>query len=270
MPASYTRTFAEHTMITRRGMTLGGMLTLSGGYCRVCAAAGEAEASGCVVAAEFPDQLFAGTPTAETPAARLNPAFFDSISLSSGNKALDYALAQTLARITDAFQVLPGFVFYRDRNDANSFATPRRRFPRTDGTILFGTRFLHQLLSRHDNPEIALTSICAHEFAHILQFKRGLLASLLEGQPTTRRCELHADFFAGYFAGMRKKEKPEYPAAVFAVTLSSLTTGANYRHHHGTPQQRAAAIMRGFEASYRERRSLDDAIDLSMTYAASV
>ena len=163
--------FAERGMITRRDAALGGLLTISGGWCGVCSAASAREPSGCVVAADFPDQFFAGT-----PADRLNSAYFDRISLGSGNKALDYALAQTLSRITDAFSVLPGFVFYDDRDRVNSFATPRLRFPSTDGTILFGTRFLRRILSGHDNPEVALTSICAHEFAHILQFKRGLLS----------------------------------------------------------------------------------------------
>ena len=265
MPAVSTRTFAEHVMITRRNVILGGPLTISGGWCGVCAAGSVTEPAGCVVAADFHDQFFA-----RTPADRLNSAYFDRILLGSGNKTLDYALAQTLSRITDVFRVLPGFVFYDDRDRVNSFATPRLRFPGTDGTILFGTRFLKQLLSGHDNPEVALTSICAHEFAHILQFKRGLLSPLIEGQPTIRRCELHADFFSGYFAGVRKKDKPDYPAAVFVVTLSSLTADGNYRRNHGTSQERATAIIRGFETSYREQRSLDDAIDLSMQYIASV
>src|SRR5262249_7869550 len=62
-----------------------------------------------------------------------------------------------------------------------------------------------------------------------LQFKRGLLPPLIDGQPTIRRCELHADFFSGYFAGVRKKDKPDYPAAVFVVTLSSLMADGNYQ-----------------------------------------
>src|SRR5262249_39430619 len=89
MPAVSTRTFAEHVMITRRNVILGGPLTISGGWCGVCAAASVMEPAGCVVAADFQDQFFA-----RTPADRLNTAYFERISLGSGNKALDYALAQ--------------------------------------------------------------------------------------------------------------------------------------------------------------------------------
>jgi hypothetical protein len=249
-------------MIARRDVVLGGVLAMLSG-CRATASA--SESTGCVVAGQKADLLFASS-----PAEALNPDYFNRIYIGSGDKALDFALAQTLSRITEALDVLPGVLFYDDRDSANSFATPRLRFPKTDGTILLGTRFLKKMLSRPQDPEIALTAICAHEFGHVLQFKRGLLDRLLAGEPTVRRCELHADFFAGYFAGKRKKQMPNYPAAVFAVTLSTLKISGFLRRNHGTPTQRAAAIVRGFEASYREGRSLDDAVALSMEYVATV
>src|SRR5262249_35993307 len=37
------------------------------------------------------------------------------------------------------------------------------------------------------------------------------------GQSTVKRSELQADYFAGYFAGHRKRERPTYPAAVVAL-----------------------------------------------------
>jgi hypothetical protein len=41
------------------------------------------------------------------------------------------------------------------------------------------------------------------------------------GQSTVRRVELHADFLAGYFAGIRKRSRESYPAEVFAAMLHS-------------------------------------------------
>jgi hypothetical protein len=38
------------------------------------------------------------------------------------------------------------------------------------------------------------------------------------------------------------------------------------RTHHGTPDERAAAIVRGFETSYKERRSFADAIGIGVNY----
>ena len=53
--------------------------------------------------------------------------------------------------------------------------------------------------------------------SHIAQYKHGVYERLV-GQD--RR--VHADFLAGYFAGRRKLETSDFPAAVFAVTQSNL------------------------------------------------
>jgi predicted metalloprotease len=112
-----------------------------------------------------------------------------------------------------------------------------------------------------------LASVCAHEFGHILQFKRQLPRRVLAGQSTVKRLELQADLFAGYFAGVRKRERPDYPAAVFAVTkhLGGDFTNPN---HHGTPDERAGAVVRGFEAAFRERLDFEAMIDMSLHYVA--
>jgi hypothetical protein len=40
--------------------------------------------------------------------------------------------------------------------------------------------------------------------------------------------------------------------------------------HHGTPDERGAAIVRGFEASYNEGKSLGEAIEESTRYVLSL
>ena len=114
-------------------------------------------------------------------------------------------------------------------------------------------------------------AVCAHEFGHILQFKHGLIRKVNEGQPTVKRSELQADYFAGYFAGLRKRERPEYPAAVVAVTQFSVGDhGVTNKNHHGTPKERGAAVVRGFEAAFRQNKNLSEAIQESTAYVMSL
>ncbi len=72
-----------------------------------------------------------------------------------------------------------------------------------------------------------------------------------------KKLELHADFLAGYFASLRKLEKPNFKAAVYADTqhkFGDFSTGS--QDHHGTPEERASAIVQGFKTAVNERRNL--------------
>jgi hypothetical protein len=193
----------------------------------------------------------------------------EPIIASSGDREFDYALAQTLSQITDTFQVLPGFAYYNDFDGPNALATPVVRMARADGTVLFGQRYLKKLLGWPEQPDVAVTAVCTHEFGHILQIKLGLKPIIHAGQATMKRLELHADYLAGYYAGALKLKKPGYRAAVFATTqYSAGDLGVNSPGHHGTPDERAAAVVRGFEVAYRERRNLSDAIQIGVNYVS--
>jgi hypothetical protein len=88
---------------------------------------------------------------------------------------------------------------------------------------------------------------------------------------SSQRSELQADFLAGYFAGRKKLERPEFPAAVFATTLFEFGgLDPTSKGHHGTHQERAAAVVRGFEVAYKEKRRLADAIQISVNYVMSL
>ena len=254
-------------MITRRETILGGLLTIAwGSRTSMCAAQATRirRTAGCMLDDDEAEQFLA-TSTAQ----QLYSTGNEPIVASSGDRAFDYALAQTLSRIADVLQVLPGFAYFDDFDEPNAFATSRRRMARADGTVLFGERYLRYMLSSPEHPDVAVTAVCAHEFGHILQYKRGIARVLRAGQATAKPVELHADYLAGYYAGMRKLQKPDYPAAVFAT--SSHASG-DYRihspNHHGTPDERAGAIVRGFEVAYHERRSLADAIRIGINYVS--
>jgi hypothetical protein len=193
----------------------------------------------------------------------------EPIIASSGDREFDYALAQTLSRLSDTFRVLPGFAYFDDFDSPNAYATRVVRMARADGTGLFGQRYLKKWLAWPEHPDVAVTAVCAHEFGHILQYKLGLKPIILAGQATVKRLELHADYLAAYYAGALKLKKSNYPAAVFATQKYSVGNwNVNSPKHHGTPNERAAAIVRGFEVAYRERRNLSDAVQIGVNYVA--
>jgi hypothetical protein len=195
----------------------------------------------------------------------------EPIIASSGDREFDYALAQTLSRISDTFGVLPGFAYYDDYDGRNAYASSAVRMARADGTVLFGQRYLKACLSQPEHPDVAVTAVCAHEFGHILQYKFNLKKTILAGQQTVKRMELNADYLAGYYAGAWKLKRRNYPAAVFATQqYSAGDLNVNNPRHHGRPDERAAAIVRGFEVAYRERHNLADAVQIGVRYVSTL
>lgn len=189
---------------------------------------------------------------------------------TSGDKDFDAALAQTLAKISSCLNVSPGFAYYDDYDGANAFASRERRLSGDDGTVLFGQRFLKQLMAAPESPEVAVAGVCAHEFGHILQYKLRYDEVLTDGQPTAKRLELNADFYAGYFAGVRKRELPSFPAAVIAMTqYNSGDEMLKNPQHHGTREERGKAIVKGYETAYDNKKSLLDAIKIGMEFVTS-
>ena len=189
----------------------------------------------------------------------------------SGDKNFDIALAHTLAKASRILEVLPGFAYYDDYDGLNAYATSEVRLQRVDGTVLFGQGLLRKLMNQRENPSVGVAAVCAHEFGHILQFKRGLSDIVLSGQRTVKRLELQADFFAGYFAGRRKLERASFPAAVVAVTQAGVgDEDVDHPQHHGTPQERGAAVVAGFKAAFESKLSLAEAITSSTAYVSSL
>lgn len=272
MPAGASLTFAEDkTVLLRREVVAGGLVSLIWGVhvCRTCAAQGNRRERilGCSIPADRAPGFFSSATESRVFVNGNEPMI-----PHSSDRAFDFALAQTLARLSKTFDVLPSFAYFDDFDQPNAYATPaRRQNGGPDGTVLFGKRMLQNLLQRPEHPDVAVAAVCAHEFAHILQFKRRLDRPLQPPGASVRRVELQADFFAGYFAGLRKRERPDFPAAVFATTKHSL--GDDHIHaseHHGTPDERAAAITQGFERGFRGIHNLSEAISFAVAYAQSV
>lgn len=268
MPDYNSISAAKVDMPTRREVVASGLLTViwSSIPCLCSAQAPrQRHTFGCVLADDEAEQYLATSTTQQ-----LFTTGNEVIIASSGNREFDYALAQNLSHVTDVFQVLPGFAFYDDFDGPNAFATPIKKMARADGTVLYGKRFLQKGLSERESPDAVVAAVCAHEFGHILQYKLGIEKPLRAGQPSVKRLELHADFLAGYFAGIRKLKNPKFPSAVFATSQYAIGDGfINNPNHHGTPEERAAAVVRGFETGYRERRSIGDAVEIGIKFVSA-
>lgn len=252
----------------RREVILGGALTIlwSVTGCPCSAQTISKRRPGCTVDADEAQQFFQKANSEILTATGTEP-----VVPTSGDRDFDYALAHTLSRMTDVFGVLPGFGYYDDAQSPNAYATPAVRMQSADGTVLFGRRLLRETLAEREHPDVGVSAVCAHEYAHILQYKMKLMDRLQSGQPTVKRIELHADYLAGFFAGVRKLQKSDYPAAVYATKAHSIGDFMfTDRNHHGTPDERAAAIVAGFNASFRERKTFAQGIETGLNYVQSV
>jgi len=192
-------------MWTRRETIVGGALILAFGA-HNCACANAAVAShsrGCQLADTDFNQIYPeGTPTS-----RITED--DPIIYKSGDSAFDFALAQTLGKISEMFKVTPGFAYYDDTGSENAYATPRVRMKNAagnaeDGTVLFGLNLFRRLRKEREAPEVLIAGVCAHEFGHILQFQYGLIDIVDRGQATTKKVNCKLTILRG---GLREIEK---------------------------------------------------------------
>jgi hypothetical protein len=166
---------------------------------------------------------------------------------TSGDDVLDRALGRTLVDLSQEFDVYPGFSFYDDYDAPNAWATPYTLLNNGQGTVLFGINLLHTQLDAHADGDIAVLGICAHEFGHIIQFFSPYYWGLREAHATAKLVELHADFLAGYFVARRRERFPDMRLQGLGAAWEAMGDVLyNDRQHHGTSEERLAAIEEGF------------------------
>jgi hypothetical protein len=189
----------------------------------------------------------------------------------SGNNDFDRALAVSLKMISETFSVLPGFAF-SERVIRNAFASPRKDLGRNDGSVVFGNSLYREIMNSKEHPEVGILTVCAHESGHIAQFKYGIDTRLVQCPDCrVKRLELHADFLAGYFAGRRKLERSDFPAAVFAKTQDNFGDD-HYGSptHHGTQRERGEAVVAGFSSAFRDRQDFPTALEVGLNYVRRI
>lgn len=68
-----------------------------------------------------------------------------------------------------------------------------------------------------------------------------------------------------------KLRKPDFPAAVFALTQYTFgDKDYGDPRHHGTPQQRGEAVVAGFRAAFYDRLTFAAALEKGVIYVHSI
>ncbi len=236
----------------RRDLIIGGVTLASHPFWGCTCGSAQEPQRGCYVSDDALRQKLGVTDSGWSFNLETDPTFG-----GSGDKDFDRALAQTLSRLTDLFSILPGFAFFNEDEGPNAFASPSQRLGRGDGSVVFGQQLLKKLMSATEYPAARVAAVCAHEFGHIVQFKRGIDRVLVGADRRVKRLELHADYLTGYFAGTRRLAWNDFPAAVFAdAQFNAGDNMTSHPNHHGTARERGEAVSAGYFAAYRDKENL--------------
>lgn len=162
-----------------------------------------------------------------------------SVSSSSGNATIDIVSNQEVQQLRAMFLVNPKFYFFIENGSPNAFATSEvddNGFP--DGTVLFGLRLHNKELPKSIGGT-TIPMIMAHEFGHILSFK---LRLPFQGKYQ----ELWADYCAGAYMFYRQFWKQTDVNATLRTFFEIGDYAYNSPSHHGTPQERYQAVLKGY------------------------
>lgn len=252
-------------MITRRTMLLGGALEIIFLHVPFSCACSDSHSSGCDISG-----VNLGSVLGNTSVKKLREQ--GQLLPSSGDKNLDRALAITLAKLVKIFGVLPSFVFADESIGDVAFASKSNELGRDDGVVVIGQGYLRKLKQQDSQTfDAILAAVCAHEFGHIAQWKYGVTEKLTKNSITVKPVELHADFLVGYFAGIRKLERSNFPAQLLA--LGQYKVGdiwSDSEQHHGTPEERGAAVVEGYKSSYISHHDFNTAFYRGMDYVIGI
>lgn len=180
------------------------------------------------------------------------PALVDGSTRTTGDLELNRRLDQALQRLASTFGVWPQVGFYDDGDQPNALAISYAKAGRPHYAVVFGKTYFRQMFA-YDPSGITFLQTAAHEFAHIWMYKSGGLDALLEGHPTVKRAELHADYLSVYYLGLRKRNNPG--ASFRSAGLKRWESGDRFHqdpHHHGTPRQRLEAAEAGFILGFKD------------------
>ena len=190
----------------------------------LCSAHAKARPTGCWLSSADGSDEIAGT------------------AFSSGREDVDKFCWSELARLKTAFRLNPSFNFYDDATSPNAFASQASLdASKPDGALFVGISLATSIYDRHhDRGALPLVGVLAHEFGHLLQFKKGLSSDW------GVHFELSSDYLAGWYLAQTRPNLPaskDDVASLFA-SLGSTTAFAN-ADYHGSPKQRSRMLLYG-------------------------
>jgi hypothetical protein len=175
------------------------------------------------------------------------------------------ALVRAVNRLATTFEVEPPFEFYDDADGPNARAIwPTADLPKS--AVIFGRR-LYGTLMQEDPSGAAVLGVLAHEYGHVALYMRPEAFKQFSSFPTAMRAELHADYLAGYYLGLRKREVPSVSLFKAGALIWNLgDTLFNDDDHHGSPVDRNRAAEAGFLLGYRVAPAFKQAFDYATNF----
>ncbi len=181
---------------------------------------------------------------------------------TSGIPQADYAFTREVVQfMMPIFRLNPGSAFYDDSRSPNAFATPESLLGMPNGTIGFGVNLLRQLFANFSGRSTlsmgdhAATAIFAHEFGHIAQFVNAFPVSL------GKIPELHADYMAGWYTGIRAVQLHGYQTLNFDEMAQQMFNIGDFeftsQQHHGMPSERVSSFLAGAGLAINNRGQVD-------------
>ena len=190
---------------------------------------------------------------------------------SSGDAETDSFLGAALGRLANTFRVSPGFAFFDDGHHPNAFAVPETLLDNGPGTVMMGMHLFGKLMARVRDGGITVIAVCAHEFGHIHQMQAGYEDELKALDKTGKPLELHADFLAGYYLSLRKNEHPELDLRAVGGILHNMGDwSVTSPGHHGTPDERVAALSAGFNFGKDGTRDIAEAAKAGLSFVRRI
>jgi hypothetical protein len=172
--------------------------------------------------------------------------------------------------LANTFGTPAAFAFVNDFDGANAFAYQEAE---DDYRVMFGIRLLHHMagtLNPVGNNKIPthfpsiwngpIAGVIAHEWAHVLQFKRHVRNHAATAAPI----ELHADYLAGWYMGMKGERMMIAYEELKSQFYSLGDNDFSNADHHGTPEERARALAKGYELAKTGIHDVNQAFEKGM------
>ncbi len=181
-----------------------------------------------------------------------------AVAKTTNNVLLDNILNTEYSMLTKVFQVNLDFYILDDSEGSNAYFTSRCSGDKCDGSILLGTNLMSEEISKSSGPE-SIKAIMAHEFGHALQ-------NLMGWGGIGKQKELHADFLAGYYIGL-KSYIIRQNVDMFTKQFFSIGDNDFFSiYHHGTSKERACSFLEGYLCATTRNYNIYQAYNAGIDY----
>jgi hypothetical protein len=179
---------------------------------------------------------------------------------STGSDRLDELLNKEFITLCNVFNI-NNFMHIYEGNNASAI--------RERPIINVGKSMMLDELVKTNGTK-SIIAILAHEFGHSIQYKNNMDVDVSWGG---KWCELHADYMAGWYMGMKqyfsneKLSKEEF----YKVVYSFYEKGdSNDPWHHGTEYERSTAFLGGYYAATNKQFDLNTSYLKGQEYVINI